>query len=137
LIYPAVDFVEEYPSEIENANAPVLTKADMMRHRRLYLNGADPADPLASPLRAAEHAGLPPALLQTARYDPLRDQGAAYAKVLEAAGVPVQLTEYRNSVHGYISVPGLVPEAREARTEVVDTLRRAFFSGSSTGRIFP
>ena len=125
LIYPAVDFVEEYPSEIENANAPVLTKEDMTRHRRLYLNGADPADPLASPLRAADHTGLPAALIQTARHDPLRDQGAAYAKVLEAAGVPVQLTEYRNSVHGFISVPGLVPEAGKARAEAVQAIRTA------------
>lgn len=126
LIYPAVDFVEEYPSEIENANAPVLTKADMIRHRRLYLGGVDPADPLASPLRAASHTDLPAALIQTARHDPLRDQGAAYAKVLEAAGVPVQLTEYRRSVHGYISVPGLVPEAGKARAEVVAALTTAF-----------
>jgi acetyl esterase/lipase len=123
LIYPAVDFVDEYPSEIENADAPVLTKADMVRHRRLYLGEVDPADPLASPLRAASHAGLPGTLIQTARHDPLRDQGAAYAKVLEAAGVPVQLTEYRHSVHGYISVPGLVPEAAKARAEVAEALR--------------
>ncbi|HEY2166426.1 MAG TPA: alpha/beta hydrolase [Jatrophihabitantaceae bacterium] len=128
LIYPGVDFVDDYPSEIENANAPILTKADMVRHRGLYLNGADGGDPLASPLRAASHAGLPPALIQTAHYDPLRDQGAAYAKVLEAAGVQVQLTEYRKSVHGYISVPGLVPEARKARAEVIAALRRVFAS---------
>ena len=126
LIYPAVDFVDEYPSEIENANAPVLSKADMIRHRGVYLDGVDPADPLASPLRAASHADLPAALIQTARHDPLRDQGAAYAKVLEAAGVPVQLTEYRSSVHGYISIPGLVPEARKARAEVVVALKIAF-----------
>jgi acetyl esterase len=125
LVYPATDFVEEYPSEVENASAPVLSKADMVRHRRLYLNGVDPADPMASPLRASSHVGLPAALIQTARHDPLRDQGAAYAKVLEAAGVAVRLTEFRNSVHGYISVPGLVPEARTARTQAADALRAA------------
>jgi acetyl esterase/lipase len=126
LIYPATDFVEEYPSEVENANAPVLSKADMVRHRRLYLDGVDPADPMASPLRASSHEGLPSALIQVARHDPIRDQGAAYAKVLAADGVAVRLTEYRNSVHGYISIPGLVPEARTARAEAADALREAF-----------
>jgi acetyl esterase len=123
LIYPAVDLVDSYPSEVQYRNAPVLTKAEMDRHRELYLAGADRADPLASPLRA-KLDGLPPALIQVAEHDPLRDQGRAYADALRSADVPVVETTYAHSVHGYISIPGLVPEARRARREVIDELTR-------------
>jgi acetyl esterase len=125
LIYPAVEMIDEFPSKAENAEAPVLRAVDMDRHRDVYLNGADGSDPLASPLRA-EHAGLPPALIQTAQYDPLRDQGAAYADALRSAGVDVRLTNYADAVHGYASIPGLVPQARQALADAVEEIGRAF-----------
>lgn len=126
LLYPAVDLVGEYPSERENAHAPVLTKADMDGATALYCPDGQAGDPYASPLLAGSHAGLPPALIQTAQHDPLRDQGAAYAAALRDAGVAVRLTNYVDAVHGYISIPGLVPAARQALAEVAEELRAAF-----------
>jgi acetyl esterase len=122
LICPAVDLVNRYPSEDENEFAPMLGKADLQAHA-MYCPG-DESNPYASPL-FAEHQGLPPALIQTANHDPLRDQGAAYAAALRRAGVPVTLTNYVDAVHGYISIPGVVPAARQALTEAVEALRAA------------
>ena len=122
LLYPIVDLVNSYPSEDENEFAPFLGKADLHGHE-LYCPGQE-AEPYASPL-FADHAGLPPAFIQTANHDPLRDQGAAYADALRAAGVPVRLTNYVDAVHGYISVPGVVPAARQALAEAVTALRAA------------
>lgn len=126
LLYPAVDFVTTFPSELENAHAPVLGKADMDNVPRLYLHGTahDIKEPYVSPLLAESHEGLPTALIQTAQYDPLRDQGPAYASKLRAAGVQVRLTNYAGAVHGYISLPGVVPAAHQAVAEVSDEVRR-------------
>jgi acetyl esterase/lipase len=122
LIYPAVDLVNSYPSEDENEFAPIIGKADLHAHE-YYCPGRS-SDPYASPL-FAKHEGLPPALIQTAQHDPLRDQGPAYAAALRAAGVEVRLTNYVDAVHGYISIPGVVPAARQALAEAVDALRSA------------
>ena len=120
LIYPSVELVDEFPSKTENANAPVLTKKDMDNCPKLYFHnsGREMTDPYASPLRA-DHQGLPPALIQTAQFDPLRDEGPAYATALRAAGVQVRYTNYVDAVHGYISMPRVVPVARQALGEVV------------------
>lgn len=131
LIYPSVEVVDPFPSEDENAHAPVLSKADLKAFSGLYLSGGDGTDPHASPLRG-KHAGLPPALIQTAQHDPLRDQGQAYAAALREAGVEVRLTNYVDAVHGYISLPGVVPAARQALAEAVDEILAAL-----RARIFP
>jgi acetyl esterase len=125
LIYPMVDMVNSYPSEEENAVAPLLGKADLHVHE-VYCLGGDEArsDPYASPL-FGKHAGLPPALIQTAQHDPLRDQGPAYAAALQADGVPATVTNYVDAVHGYISVPGIVPAARQALADAAAALRSA------------
>jgi acetyl esterase len=127
LVYPSVDLIDTLPSERENANAPILTSKDLANVPGLYFHGstAQKADPYASPLRG-KHEGLPPALIQTAQFDPLRDHGAAYAEALAAAGVPVRLTNYVDAVHGYISLPGLVPVARQAVAEAAAFLRERF-----------
>jgi acetyl esterase len=125
LIYPCVEMVEKFRSEYENADAPLLTAADVNGFSRLYLAGGDGADPRWSPLRGI-HGGLPPALVQTAQHDPLRDQGSVYADALRAAGVAVRYTNYVDAVHGYISVPGVMPAARQALGEVVAELERVF-----------
>ena len=124
LIYPSVAIGAEFPSAQENANVPVLTAKDIDNAPRLYLygTGADPKDPYASPLYAEHHA-LPPALIQTAQFDPLRDHGPAYAAALRDADVQVRLTNYVDAVHGFASLPGVVPCARQALAEAVDMIR--------------
>lgn len=124
LIYPSVELLDAFPSEDENADAPCLTKGDLDNVPRLYLTDRerDGAQPYASPLRG-DATGLPPALVQTAQYDPLRDQGRAYAEHLEAAGVSVRSTNYADAVHGYISLPGIVPQAHEALRDAATAIR--------------
>jgi len=127
LIYPGVDFLSEFASKSENADAPILCKRDIDNAQRLYFHGSDGdcADPYASPLRAKHH-DLPAALVQTAQHDPIRDDGAAYAEALRQAGVPVRYTNYVDAVHGYISLPALVPAARQALAEAATAIRDAF-----------
>ena len=134
LIYPAVDLVNSYPSEDENEIAPILGKADLSVSS-IYCPGRE-KEPYASPL-FADHRDLPPALIQTAHHDPLRDQGAVYADALRDAGVPVRLTDYVDAVHGYISIPGVVPAARQALGEAVAELRAAFGKSWPVGRQVP
>ena len=114
--------MNSYPSEDENEFAPVLGKADLHAHE-IYCPGRE-SEPYASPL-FAKHGRLPPALIQTAEHDPLRDQGTAYAAALREAGVEVRLTNYVDAVHGYVSIPGVVPAARQALAEAISVLRAA------------
>lgn len=125
LIYPGVEMYDKWPSEIRHAEAPVLTSRNMREFTRLYLADADGTEFTASPIRAASHEGLPPALILTADHDPLLDNGLKYADVLAAAGVPVVQTTYEGTVHGFVSLPGVSPPARDALDEIVATLRRA------------
>jgi acetyl esterase len=126
LIYPSVELIDTFPSEDENEFAPILGKADLSAFSALYRGASDGSDPYGSPLRGKHH-DLPPALIQTAQHDPLRDHGTAYAAALRSAGVDVRLTNYVDAVHGYISLPGVVPAARQALAEAVAALRDALF----------
>jgi acetyl esterase len=123
LIYPAVDLLNAYPSEDENEFAPIVGKADLSVSD-IYCPGHE-REPYASPL-FGDLGGVAPALIQTAQHDPLRDQGAVFAEALRSVDVPVRLTNYVDAVHGYISVPGVVPAARQALGEAVAELRTAF-----------
>ena len=105
LIYPATDMTAIRPAA---KDMPFLSRDEMTAYRRLYLGpDGDPANPWASPLLAAAHAGLPPALSQVAEHDPLREDGYRYATALRAAGVPVRFTEYVGMPHGFVNFPGL------------------------------
>jgi acetyl esterase len=125
LLYPTVDLAHAFASVDENADAPILGRKDIRNNAGNYFHNStgERTDPYASPLRA-KHEGLPPALVQTAQFDPLRDEGAAYAEALREAGVDAELTNYQDAVHGYISLPGLVPQARQALTDAVAFVRR-------------
>ncbi|MGE3822185.1 MAG: alpha/beta hydrolase, partial [Isosphaeraceae bacterium] len=126
LIYPATDADFETPSYLENAEGFLLTRAAMMWYWNHYL--ADPsrrADPDASPLRAADLAGLPPATVVTAEYDPLRDEGNAYAQRLEASGVPVRHRRYEGLIHGFLRRHHLLDRGKAALDELAADLREA------------
>ncbi len=87
--------------------------------------GHDPLDPMISPL-FGRLDGLPPALVQTADLDPIRDDGIRYAEGLRAAGVPVRLTNYLRMPHGFASMPGAAPSVgRQHRWELASELRSA------------
>ena len=133
LIYPAVDFAGEYASASENAEGPFLTTETMHWFEAQFLgqpaSEADRAtlvDPRLSPLHAADHAGLPPALIVTAELDPLRDQGRAYAEQLEAAGVPVTLHEYEGMAHLFFQLSPICDDAKALIEESSEALSKAF-----------
>ena len=129
LLYPATDLrpaATSTPSALANRGAPFLSPDEMTAYRKLYLGpDADTSDPRASPLLAASHAGLPPALIQVAEHDPLRDDGTRYAAVLRAAGVPVRLTEYVGMPHGFMNFPGICRPAAQALAELCAEQRTA------------
>ena len=125
LLYPATDLTLSSPSIAENVHAPILTRADCIAYRNHYLGGQDPRQPYASPLLAADHADLPPALVQVAEHDPIRDDGLRYAVALRAAGVPVRTTTYVGMPHGYLSFPRLCRSAPQALAELCAELRSA------------
>ena len=85
----------------------------------------DGEEPYASPLRAPDLSGLPPALVVTAQWDPLRDDGEAYAARLHRAGVPVQATRYRDATHGFLGFAATVPSGDRALQQAADFLREA------------
>ena len=127
LIYPVTDHNLDTPSYHENATGYVLTRETMRWFWRHYLVREEQGqEPLASPLRAASLAGLPPALVITAACDPLRDEGEAYAARLRDAGVPVTLTRYDGMFHGFIRMTRFLDKARAAVDEVAGSLRKAF-----------
>jgi acetyl esterase len=115
LLYPPTDMTRMSPTA---ANSLIISEPDMLAFKRLYLGDTDPADPLASPLLAPDHTGLPPALIQVAEHDPLHDDGVRYAAALRSAGVPVRFTEYVGMPHGYLNFPGVCRGARQAMAEI-------------------
>lgn len=123
LLYPATDLTFGSPSIDENAKAPILTRDDMVAYRAHYLGDQDRTDPYVSPLLAPDHRGLPPALVQVAEHDPIRDDGLRYAAALAAAGVPVRTTTYVGMPHGYLAFPKLCRSAPQALAEVCVELR--------------
>jgi acetyl esterase len=124
LIYPTTDFLSRRPSLEENASGYFLTREDMLWFHRHYVGEAvDLADPRLSPLRAGDLGGLPPAVVATAGYDPLRDDGDAYAHALGAAGVPVIHRRYPGMVHGFFGFGAFSPAAQTAILELCADLR--------------
>ena len=124
LVYPSTDFAGEYASRTENAEGYFLTASDIEWFGGHYAGTyEDPTDPRLSPLRAQDLSGLPPAVVVTAEFDPLRDEGEAYARALEAAGVPVVLRRYDGMIHGFFDLGALSPAAYEAIRDACRELR--------------
>ena len=122
LIYPAVDLTMSFPSIRTMARGGMLEYPDLIRHSNHYLGDRDRKDPRVSPLFAASHAGLPPAFVATAGFDPLRDEGNAYADRLAAAGVSVRRHCYNSLFHGFINAAGGIRAAREAISDLAHEL---------------
>lgn len=115
-------------SMIEFSEGPLLSRDDVHYFWNLYL--ADPASdqhhPLASPIRAQSHEGLPPAFAATAEIDPSRDDGELYAAKLAAAGVDVEAHRYAGMVHGFVSWLGILPDAQRAVDDACAFLKKSF-----------
>jgi acetyl esterase len=108
----------------ENADGYLLTQ-DMMRWfwDHYLADGDQGADPLASPLRASDLSGLPAAYVITAEFDPLRDEGEAFAARLSDAGVAVTCDRYDGHIQGLFQMPGTFPTATTAAEEIAAAMR--------------
>ncbi len=119
LVCPVVDMAGESASTALYADAWPLSRATLQWSVGHYLKPEDdPADPRLSPIRSPDLTGLAPAVVATAGFDPLLDQGEAYARALAAAGVRVTYRSYDNLAHGFPGFMGLVPAAAEAAREI-------------------
>ena len=126
LVYPNTDHGADTPSLREHDDPLLFNRRSVDWYWGHYLaDPADGADPLASPLRAPSLAGLPPATVITAEYDPLRDEGELYAEALRAAGVPVQARRYEGMPHGFFAMAGVLDGGREAQRYAAERLREA------------
>jgi acetyl esterase len=127
LIYPATDLVTEHPSLVENADGYFLDAATIAWFLEQYVGDADPADPRLSPANG-EAAGLAPAVVVVAEFDPLRDAGAAYAAKLEAAGVRVELRTFPGLIHGFVDMGRFSGAAQAAVEETCALFRKVLHS---------
>ncbi|MEU5893603.1 alpha/beta hydrolase [Streptomyces sp. NPDC047461] len=132
LVYPSTDMAGVYPSRAENGEGYFLTATELHWFFAQYL-GAGPsdaastafgADPRVAPLRAKDLTGLVPAVVATAEYDPLRDEGDAYAEALRDAGVRVAHRRFDGLVHGFYGMDHISPAAGEATTWINTALKR-------------
>jgi len=124
LIYPATDLGIDTGSRQSCGEGFLLTRTDMEWFRSHYLDSLDEvSDPRVSPLRAADLSGLPPALVFTAGFDPLRDEGQAYAERLQAAGVKTIHREFDSLIHGFVGMRGALQAAARAMDDMVAGLR--------------
>jgi acetyl esterase len=133
LWYPTTAADLSLPSFTENADAPILDRDVIDAFLTWYLPDTDISDPATLPItlapaNAADHSGLPPAYIGTAEHDPLRDDGAYYAKLLNDAGVPTELSNEPTLVHGYVSFALLIPAAAEATNRGIAALKKALYA---------
>jgi acetyl esterase len=129
LIYPVTNHSFETASYAENAEGYLLEREMMRWFWNHYLaNESDGADPKASPLRGKDLSGLAPATVLTAEFDPLRDEGEAYAERLREAGVPTVHTRYRGMIHGFFGMTDALDAAKAAVAQAGGELRKAYRS---------
>lgn len=126
LIQPVTDLVEHRPSQDEFAGSPALSAKQVAWFIENYLpEGTDRSDPRVSPYRATSLAGLPPAIVNLAGFDPLHDDGQGYATALLEAGVPTEVTREPGQVHGYLSYTAVSPSCRQATERLVASIAAA------------
>jgi len=133
LICPVLDFEETSPSREAFAENHLIDRVTLDADLADYLpEGTDTSDVRVSPLRALHVAGLPAAIIHTAEYDPMRDEGNAYARKLLAAGVTVELTCHDGMIHNFHAMGAVLPQARLVLSQLGEQVRRAV--GSHAGR---
>jgi acetyl esterase/lipase len=126
LICPVLDFEETSPSRETFAENHLIDRATLEADLADYLpEGTDPADVRISPLRALHVAGLPPAIIHTAEFDPMRDEGNAYARKLLAAGVSVEHVCHDGMIHNFHAMSAVLPQARLILSQIGEQVRRA------------
>jgi acetyl esterase len=126
LICPVLDFEETSPSREAFAENHLIDRITLDADLADYLpEGTDPADVRISPLRALHVAGLPTAIIHTAEFDPMRDEGNAYARKLLAAGVSVELTCHDGMVHNFHALSAVLPQAKLILSQIGEQVRRA------------
>jgi acetyl esterase len=125
LVYPLTTFAFDTPSYLANAKGHFLTGALVQRFVDWYLPADQRGDWRAAPSAADDLSGLPSALVITAEYDPLRDDAAAYARRLRAAGGVVEHLDVAGMIHGFFSMPALVPQATDAQQALARAMRAA------------
>ena len=119
LLYPVTDFDLTRPSYQENGTRPPVKTTTMAWFRDLYLTRPEEQkDWRAAPIHANDLSGLAPAFVLTAGYDPLRDEGKAYADALAAAGTPVTYTCYTGQIHGFLNMARVNPQTFDAFSEI-------------------
>jgi acetyl esterase len=124
LIYPAVDFGHDTPSHRQLEDGFIIPRDRILWYSEQYLRGeGDRTDVRAAPLRAPDLRGQPPALVITAGFDPLRDEGRAYADRLREAGVDVLYREYPGQIHAFVSLTKAIPEGMACTLAIGDYLR--------------
>ncbi len=133
LWYPSLTADLSLPSHTENADAPILDRDVIEAFVSWYVPDTDISDPKAlpttlAPANATDLSGLPPAFVGTAEHDPVRDDGARYAELLRAAGVPVEWSNEPTMAHGYASFALVVPAAAEATNRGLAALKKALHS---------
>jgi acetyl esterase len=127
LIYPVVDQAQTFPSARTMEDGYILDRATIVWFREQYLSRSEDLDhPRASPWRFDNLAGLPPAHVQIAGFDPLRDEGEAYANKLVTAGVTTELKRYGSLTHGYLNMVGLIDAAKTPWNDMIAALRTQF-----------
>ena len=124
--YPICDCAMDTPSYVENGTGYFLTTPDMAWYWQAYMAGADPATPLASILRSPDLGRLPPGLIVTSQYDPLRDEGETLAARINQAGVPTECLRYDDAIHGILTLAPQSALSVVALNEVAEALASAF-----------
>jgi len=132
LLYPVTDCSFDTQSYIENGKNHYLETPAMQWFADQYLNDeSEKSNPYVSPLLAEDLTNLPPALIITAEYDVLRDEGEAYAARLKEAGVPVEQTRYEGQIHGFFWMPVIMDDAKKALAQISEALKNTFSTSAS------
>jgi acetyl esterase/lipase len=131
LLCPVTDLAEETESRRAFAQGYFIERSTLAWAKEVYCGAADCSDPRVSPLRASSLAGLPPAHIHTAEFDPMRDEGEAYARKLEDAGVPVRYACHAGMIHHFYCMAGAIPQARNILGSIGASVREALTQAAS------